>query len=414
MTKRSSRPWVVLIILTMINMWNYLDRYLLAGMLTPIKAETGFSDGDLGRIGTAFMIGYVLTSPIFGWLGDRWKRTTVILLGLISWNLGVFMTGHAYTLAGFILWRSLVGIGEASYVAGAPSVLSDYFGGISRNTAMTIFYTAVPFGSAMGFALGGQLAQWVGWRNTFVFAGCSGLIVAALMYFVTEPERGAQDECKVVKAPPTKRDYLDLLKHKSYMLLVIGYASYNFVLTGYGFWGPVFFQRHFGMGVAESSSFFGVALALSGLFGTCMGGWLGNILRSKYSAGYPLLLVASVILALPCTVFLLTAQTLLAAQVWLVAAMIVMFLGTGPVTTMILDIVQPHMRTSAVAFSTLISYILGSMWAAELIGRMADAVHGDLRLAMTWIMPGSLVITIVVWGACAQVEWKSHAIKFLV
>ena len=68
----------VLFILTGLNLFNYLDRYVLSAVLTPLQKDLGINDGQAGRLVTAFMIGYFVTSPIFGWLGDRWSRKWLI------------------------------------------------------------------------------------------------------------------------------------------------------------------------------------------------------------------------------------------------------------------------------------------------------------------------------------------------
>ena len=76
MTATESRqqlsPAWILVILTGLNLFNYLDRFVLSAVLTPLQRDLGINDGQAGWLGTAFMIGYFVTSPVFGWLGDRW------------------------------------------------------------------------------------------------------------------------------------------------------------------------------------------------------------------------------------------------------------------------------------------------------------------------------------------------------
>jgi MFS family permease len=71
--KQLSPAWI-LAILTGLNLFNYLDRFVLSAVLTPLQKDLAINDGQAGRLVTAFMIGYFVTSPVFGWLGDRWSR----------------------------------------------------------------------------------------------------------------------------------------------------------------------------------------------------------------------------------------------------------------------------------------------------------------------------------------------------
>src|SRR3954447_21846715 len=99
--KRLSPAWI-LVILTGLNLFNYLDRFVLSAVLTPLQKDLGINDGQAGRLVTAFMIGYFFTSPIFGWLGDRWPRKWLIAAGIFVWSAGTVLTGFASTFAAMI------------------------------------------------------------------------------------------------------------------------------------------------------------------------------------------------------------------------------------------------------------------------------------------------------------------------
>ena len=167
---KTIRPVPLLFILTGLNLFNYLDRYVLNAVRTPMAAEFGINYGDSGRLFTAFMIGYFITAPFFGYLGDRMSRKGLIVLGIFVWSIGTIMTGFASGFGMLLLWRVLVGVGEASYATISPSLISDSFGATKRNNALTIFYTAIPVGSAIGYILGGVIAAQWGWRHAFFWA----------------------------------------------------------------------------------------------------------------------------------------------------------------------------------------------------------------------------------------------------
>src|SRR3954470_4599731 len=80
-------PVASLMVLTGLNLLDYLDRTILAAILPPLQADLKIGDSQAGTIGTAFMLGYFLTSPIFGYLGDRMPRRWLVAAGVFVWSL---------------------------------------------------------------------------------------------------------------------------------------------------------------------------------------------------------------------------------------------------------------------------------------------------------------------------------------
>src|SRR5215471_11503937 len=160
MRKQLSPGWL-LTILTGLNLLNYLDRFVLNAVRTPMAEDFKIGYGDSGRMVTAFMIGYFVTSPFFGYLGDRLSRKWLIAFGIFVWSLGTLLTGFAGGFGMLLFYRVLVGLGEASYATISPSLISDAFSATMRNNALTIFYVAIPVGSALGYIIGGEIsAHW--------------------------------------------------------------------------------------------------------------------------------------------------------------------------------------------------------------------------------------------------------------
>ena len=98
-------PVVSLAVLTGLNLLDYLDRQLLAAVLPPLQAELHLGDEQAGNIATAFMLGYFLTAPIFGYLGDRLPRRWLIGAGVFVWSLGTLLSGHAHAYVSLILFH---------------------------------------------------------------------------------------------------------------------------------------------------------------------------------------------------------------------------------------------------------------------------------------------------------------------
>src|SRR5450759_620464 len=183
-----------LAVLTLVNLFNYLDRYVVASLVESLKkAPLSLSDTQLGSLMTGFLLVYMLTSPIFGTLGDRRGRPRLLALGVGIWSVATALGGLARSFAGLFAARSAVGVGEAAYGTIAPALLADQFPREKRGRVFAVFFAAIPIGSAAGYVLGGLMDQRFGWRAAFYVAGLPGLALALLCLRLKDPVRGGQD-----------------------------------------------------------------------------------------------------------------------------------------------------------------------------------------------------------------------------
>src|ERR671937_31433 len=183
-----------LVVLTLINLFNYLDRFVLPAVLPSIKrSELRPSDTQLGFLGSGFIIVYMLSAPIIGVLGDRRSRPRLIAAGVAVWSVATALGGLATSYLALLGARALVGIGEAAYGTISPALLADYFPAHQRGRVFAIFFMATPVGSALGYVVGGVVDHLYGWRHAFFVAGLPGLLLAALALRLHDPERGSRD-----------------------------------------------------------------------------------------------------------------------------------------------------------------------------------------------------------------------------
>jgi len=143
----------------------------------------------------------------------------------------------------FLLARAFVGIGEAAYATISPALLSDFYPPEKRNRIITIFYVAIPVGSALGFVLGGYFGDAFGWRAAFLICGLPGLALAALVLMIRDPGRGRYDADASISPPPWMQALGPLLKNRAYVLAVAGYAAVTFASGALADWFPTFLQR---------------------------------------------------------------------------------------------------------------------------------------------------------------------------
>ncbi|RCN29881.1 hypothetical protein ANCCAN_24361 [Ancylostoma caninum] len=92
MSKSFQNPKIFLevVILICVNMTNYMDRFTIAGVLTNIQTFFGINDADGGLLQSAFITSFMFYSPVFGFLGDRYNRKWVMLVGMAIWEAAVF------------------------------------------------------------------------------------------------------------------------------------------------------------------------------------------------------------------------------------------------------------------------------------------------------------------------------------
>ena len=386
-----------MIILTAINLFNYLDRQVLSAVLTPIKDELHLTDGELGWLATTFMVGYFLTSPIFGYLGDRFSRKGLIAAGVVVWSLGTVLSGAAHGFWSLVMFRVMVGLGEASYGTISPGWIADLFPPSRRNNALSIFYAAIPAGSALGYIAGGVIAARYGWREAFWVAGVSGAVLVPGLLGLREPRRGAAD---APEAPGVdvgvkgRAGYKEILKRPLYRLLVLGYVGQTFTLGGFAIWAPTFLYRVHGMKLEEAAWFFGLSLVVTGLVATLLGGWLATRWRQHNRAAYAWVLGGSTLLGAPAAFAAFMAPDPSLAKVMLVASMFLLFLSTGPVNTLILETVPVGARASAMAASIFSIHLFGDLPSPLLVGMVSD--HIGLAKAVL-LLPCALLFGAFFW-----------------
>ncbi len=390
---RSARTGLV--VLTLINLFNYLDRWIVAALAESMKhSELQLSDAQLGSLMTGFLIVYMLAAPVFGTLGDTRSRTRLLSLGVGLWSVATALAGLARNYAGLFAARAAVGIGEAAYGTISPALLADYYPRERRGRVFAVFFAAIPIGSALGYIVGGLADHYFGWRQAFFIAGVPGLVLAALALRLYDPPRGSQDPEEAVPQSVTRRAYAMLLRNRPYLLTVLGYAAYTFAIGALAFWTPTFLERARGIPKAQATVQFGAIVVVTGFVGTYVGGWLGDRLLSVSRQAYLWLSGVATLIAAPLTFVALAARQ--PALYWpaIVAAELCLFASTGPVNSAIVNVVSPHMRATAVALSIFTIHILGDVPSPSLVGLISDARSLDQAML---IIPAAVLVGGLIW-----------------
>lgn len=394
-----------LAVLTLINLLNYLDRYVVSAIVPDLeKAHMGLTDFRAGALMTGFLVVYMLAAPLFGILGDRVSRTRTMAVGVLVWSFATGLSGLARNYLQLLGGRAIVGIGEAAYGTIAPALLADYFPLKSRGRVFAVFYMAIPVGSALGYIVGGLVDHWYGWRAAFYVAGVPGLALALWSLRLPDPPRGAQEEPVADAAKPDFSIYWRLLERRPYLLTVLGYAAYTFAVGGLAFWMPTFLERARGIPAAQATTGFGAIVVATGLAGTFAGGWLGDYWLKFSREAYFWLSALTALLAVPLSAVALVAQAPAVYYSAIVAAELLLFMSTGPLNSAIVNLVAPQERASAVALSVLTIHLLGDVASPPLIGAISDRT--SLGVAVL-IVPVAIAVCAALWWAAGRAARSS-------
>ena len=396
-----------LFVLTLINMFNYVDRQVVAALGETLTSARGLSlsDAQFGSLASAFMVVYMATSPVFGKLGDRFNRPRILAAGVGIWSAFTAFGGFAWSYVSLFACRAVVGIGEAAYGTISPAILSDFFGKDRRGRVFAIFSSAIPIGSALGFMLGGFVDVHWGWRAAFFVAGIPGAILAVLAWRLTDPPRGSQDADFAGGHAPALAPgesilhaYRRLIRNRPYTLTVLGYAAYTFGMGSLVFWTPTFLERMRGLPKSEATIQFGAIIVATGFIGTFAGGYLGDYLLKRWAQAYLLLSGVATLIAVPFAVVALTAADRSVYFPAIIVAALFLFASTGPINSAIVNLVNPLERATASALSIFAIHALGDVPSPPLLGWVSDRTNLGEAILM---VPFAIGIAGLVWLAAA-------------
>ena len=396
----------ILALLTGLNLFNYLDRMIVVAVSPKIQEELGFGDAQIGWVISVFMFGYFLTSPIFGWLGDRFPRKGLIAVGVLVWSIATAVSGLAGSLAAMLVARVAVGVGEASYATLSPTIIDDIAPPAAKSRWLAIFYVAIPVGSALGFLLGGFIEARYGWRTAFFVAGGPGIFLALLTLLIKEPER------TVITAPGGGgRAYLELSRKPLYVATVVGYIAQTFALGGFVAWAPHFLYRKLCLELDTANFIFGGVTCVTGLLGTALGGLLTDRLPGDRTRACLKVCAWSSMVAAPLALLTLFMPSAVSYFVVLGLCELALFTSVSPTNAALLISVPASLRATAMAVSIFAIHLLGDLISPPVIGAVSDA-FGDkaercsgapgLQAGM-YMLPAAVVLAAIFW-------WRgSHA-----
>jgi MFS family permease len=404
---QTSYKWFVVAMLWLVCFFNYADRQAIFSVFEPIKGEMQLSDAQLGVIGASFMWVYAAAAPLAGLVGDRFRRKTLILGGLIFWSLITVATAFSKNYTQLVICRALEGFGEAFYFPASMSLLSDYHGPDTRSRAMGVHQSSVYAGSIAGGSLAGVMADHFGWRSSFYLFGWFGVALGfVLLFFLKEPQRGQAEAVEnldridliaeirsLLKRPLTRlmipvyigaslltlfivkgtaerilimvalaaAGVLIQVRTPMARVLILVFVGANFVAMIFLSWMPTYLKRQFGMSLSMAGASATFYLQIASMLGAIAGGVLADRLARKHKSGRMMAQAVGLFAGAPF--IFLTGWTLS------IPVLVLAMIGFGYFKGMydsniwasLYDVVRPERRATAVGVMNAIGWLGGGV-----------------------------------------------------
>ncbi|MBD2702429.1 MFS transporter [Spirosoma sp. BT702] len=387
----------VLLMLTLVYVFNFVDRQLLVILQESIKKELQLSDTQLGLLsGFTFALFYVTLGIPIARLADKTNRRNIVAASLGLWSIMTACSGLVRNFFQLLLARIGVGVGEAGGSPPAHAMLSDYFPPEKRATALSIYSTGIYFGILVGYLMGGYLNQHLGWRTAFFVVGIPGVIFSLLFYaLVKEPRRGATDaNPALITESPSLREVLKrLYATKTFVYLALATGLHVFCLYGVNNWAPSFLARLHGMKNAEIGALLGPLFGIGGAIGSYAGGLLTDHFGKIDKRQYLRIPAYAIIVSIPFATGALFLQNTTYSLICLGLTAALQSLYLGPSIAVSHSLVPSSMRslTSAILFFVL--NLVGLGFGPLTVGIISDWLAPSLgNESLRWAM--SIVIVI--------------------
>jgi MFS family permease len=396
-------------LLLLLGVVSLVDGGIISSLLTPIKNDLHLADEQFTRITALGAFLGLWANPIYGFLGNRLGRRSVVFGGLLLLSLSEIASGLSTNYDTLLVTRILVTFGGISYLVLAPSWIADLYAPKWRNFVFSIYHLKNRVGVSISLFLGGFITARYDWHVAFIFTGVATLALIFLLFLVREPKPG-EAEGHVEDAPREQsvRESLTVFKYPAYVLHTLAYALFLVGIHGQQ-WIPAYLYRTFHITNQSASNFLGTLL-LSTIPVALLSGWLtGYLSLHRQRGGYAAFLgVTSVLAGLGFYVAYLSAN-LDQAELWLSISYTIFALSVGSLTTLIVETVPPRLRTSAAGWSPLVTGLITSVIITEIWGVISDRYglgHAILLAPTGYLLGGLLWLVLALWQrGQPEVSW---------
>lgn len=373
----------VLMSLTIIYTFNFVDRILISVVSVPIINEFELSQFQFGLLsGIGFALFYTLLGIPIANLSERVSRKLIIGICVILWSLATVLCGFTTGFVTLLLARMLVGIGEAGCTPPANSMISDYYTPLARPTALGIYAMGVTAGGVLAQVFGGFILDIFTWREAFIFVGAPGIVLGIVFLLtVKEPPRGYSDPPGTPKVDrATFRVALaEIFSKRTFWVMTTGATIAAF--AGYSLVGlqPQHVVFTHGYTPAQTALMFMAPVGLAGTLGAFLGGYLTQQASKKSPTAATWVPGISFLICAPiyATAFMVGDSTLM--LVLLMVASVLQYAYLGAQYNIAQAVVSLRVRATSIAILLFVVNLVGYGVGPPALGIVAD------MLTTNWI-----------------------------
>jgi MFS family permease len=343
-----------------------------------MRSKLDLSEGQAGWLPSVVLLALAISSPLIGYVVDRFNRPRLLALGFALWSLASVSTGLGRTNDQLQLARVLVGVGGATSAVIGLSLIMDLFPRTMRARALAIYFVAVPLGAALALSFGAALAKVTNWQVAFLAAGAPGLLLALLALAVPEATRGMSEGVDMERVRLHERvgaspeDYTDLMVNSSYTYSLFGITFSSFALAGLSYWSRAFLIVAKGSPDGLVDSTLGISFLAAAILGTLAGGVLAEWASRRNVRALFIVPGLAMFGAIVCVLVAVYSPGRPANFVGLTLAIGATFLNIVPCYTIISTVTMPNMRGVGCGVAVAAVNLLGAIWAPTLMGWVAD------------------------------------------
>ncbi len=400
-TRLPPRAWLTVVLLFFVGLLNYLDRNTITTMHTSITEAIPMSEKQFSLLTAVFLWVYGLFSPLAGYLADRFKRSTIIIISLFIWSVVTWLTGHATTFNELVATRALMGLSEACYIPAALALISDYHKGPTQSTATGIHMAGVFIGASLGF-IGGWIAQESTWNHAFTIFGMVGISYGVIVAIFL---KDAPKESSLAEGPANKpviksnfsRTLRVLFTSRSYYYMLAFWSLLSIVSWLIAAWLPTFYIQHFGQSQKDAGIYATAYLYPASVTGLVIGGILADKWSKKNKRGRMLVPALGLLVAAPAVYF--AGESSL---IWIAIALFMLFAVTKAFSDtnmmpILSTIAGPNIRATGYGILNLFSCIVGGLgiYAGGYL-RDAEISFGTIFKSASMLIPVCIILLLLI------------------
>jgi MFS family permease len=421
-----------MVALALVTLVDAVDISILRGVLPLIKDDWDLSDLQLGLLGFAFIFVNIIAAIPAGWMADRYRRTRIIGLTMLTWSAFSALAAASVNYANLFAARAALGMGQAMDDPSSTALLADYYPARLRGRVFSIQQVTQFIGAGIGLGVGGAVGAALGWRWAFLLVGTPGAIVVALLVFrLRETVRGEAEHIEAFGTPPPEPErraprsvgigrFLSeaareintemraIFRIRTMRYLLVGISVLLFTVTGIGYWLAVYHQRYSGMTVTVATGATAAVLGLGGIVGTVWGGRVTDRIYGRGPAGRITMVGGTIIGSLGLFVLSFNIPLVPARFVLQLFGILVGAAAFPGLRASMVDVVPAESRGMGVSAFSLTSALFGTALAPPIVGALSDAT--SLLAAFNIVSPIVLIGALIVLRARRTIVEDAQAI----